>query len=60
MNNQARDIPPDTRRRFGRHEVEVHSSEMARSLINNKALPISQAEREDLRRLRDRLEEQGK
>lgn len=40
-----------------RESVEIDSPQKARDLANNKALPLSNAEREDLRRVADKLEE---
>ncbi len=39
--------------------VEVRTGQAARDMAKNKALPLSNAQREDLKRMADHMEENG-
>jgi hypothetical protein len=42
-----------------RETVEVRTAQAARDMAKNRALPISNGEREDLKRLADHMEDKG-
>jgi hypothetical protein len=42
-----------------RETVEVRTAQAARDMANNKALPLSNSQREDLKRTADQMEQQG-
>ena len=42
-----------------RETVEIRTAQAARDMANNKALPLSNSQREDLKRTADQMEQQG-
>lgn len=52
-------VQRNKRESSGREEIEVRSAQQARELSKNKALPLSNKERDNLKRLADKMEAEG-